>query len=283
MNPAFTPAKLTAGVSTPEFREFAAFLTRMASRLEGLAASRGNRNTRLALELMNEPEITPDAWAPMLAASYRAARLGAPLLPLVVGGGSMNEADSLTAIDATIFAGDNFLLYTFHDYQPWQFTHQGVQGNPAYMFDCVPYPAPADPDAMVAATDRRIAALTGTTGAQIQARRALISYARSAFDRRAMTRIFDSVDAWRKARGLPPHAILLGEFGVHLTPYMRTPDGVASRLKWLQDMRELAEDRGFAWACWTYVAVGGFAIADREVGPGFDEGTRRALGLSSAT
>jgi endoglucanase len=73
--------------------------------------------------------------------------------------------------------------------------------------------------------------------------------------------------------------VLLGEFGVHRAPYLRTPEGAAARETWLRDMRELAEAHGFAWACWTYAGTGGFALAENETGPGFDAATRRALGL----
>ena len=137
---------------------------------------------------------------------------------------------------------------------------------------------------MIAATDRRIAGLSlgivETAKARFEARRALASYVRSGFGRATMGRVFDDVEAWRKARRLPTHAILLGEFGAHLTPYTRTPQGNASRLAWIGDMRGLAEAHGFAWACWTYVGVGGFALAAGEIGPGFDDGMTRALGLT---
>ena len=87
--------------------------------------------------------------------------------------------------------------------------------------------------------------------------------------------------AWRTAQRLPAHAILLGEFGVHRTPYQTTVEGSAAREHWLRDMRELAEQHGFAWACWSYTGSGGFALAENETGPGFDAATRRPLGLVS--
>ncbi len=109
----------------------------------------------------------------------------------------------------------------------------------------------------------------------------LTAYARSGFDRAALDRTFGRVAAWQKAQGLPAHAILLGEFGAHLTPWSHTPEGAAARTRWLRDMRELAEAHGFAWSAWTYVATGGFALAANETGPGFDAATLDALGLSA--
>lgn len=88
MTPAYRPAMLTGGAETPMFRAVSAFLSRLSGRLATLASRRPQgRPVRLALELMNEPEIAPSIWQPMLEAAYSAARHDAPRLPLVIGGG----------------------------------------------------------------------------------------------------------------------------------------------------------------------------------------------------
>ncbi|RXT46363.1 hypothetical protein B6S44_26490 [Bosea sp. Tri-44] len=281
MNPAYRPAALTAGVDTPNFRAVLALQQRLAARLGQLAQDIATTGTpRLAFELMNEPELPQAAWQPMLEATYRAARSGSATLPLVLGGGSMNAAAALAALDMRPFAGDARLLYTYHDYSPWQFTHQGVRGNPAYALDAIAYPAPVSAEAMIAASRRRISSLNLDGPALEQARQAERTLARYAgFDRSALEKTFRQVSAWCSAQHLPAHAILLGEFGINRTPYLSTPEGSTARETWLRDMRELAEAHGFAWACWTYAGTGGFALAENETGPGFDAATRRALGL----
>ncbi|GKQ53263.1 glycoside hydrolase family 5 protein [Bradyrhizobium sp. Ce-3] len=286
MNPAYQPAELTAGVNTPKFRAVLALLTRLAGRLGQLIAEQGNTAPpRIALELMNEPEITAAAWQPMLEAAYAAARSGSATLPLVLGGGSMNAPGALPQIGMAPFAGDARLIFTYHDYSPWQFTHQGLLGSPAYALDAIVYPAPASVDAMKRATEQRVTAL-GLSGAQLdqarQAKRTLASYVSSGFNRATLERTFQQVVAWRIAHNLPAQAILLGEFGVHRTPFEDTVEGAAARAIWLRDMRELAESYGFAWSCWTYLATGGFALAENETGPGFDAATRNALGLAAS-
>ena len=284
MSPAYRPAELTAGVSTPKFQAVLALLTRFAGRLDQVAAERSNAAPRIALELMNEPEISAAAWQPMLEAAYAAARRGSATLPLVLGGGLVNAAGALAQIKMQPFAGDRRLIFTYHDYSPWQFTHQGVRGSPAYALDAIVYPAPASVDAMNQATDQRIAAL-GLTGAELdqarQARQTLASYVSSGFNRSTLERTFRQVAAWRMTQNLPAQAILLGEFGVHRTPFEDGVAGATARASWLRDMRELAEAYGFAWSCWTYLATGGFALAENETGPGFDAATRGALGLTS--
>lgn len=281
MHPAYRPAALTAGVDAPKFQAVLALQERLAGLLERLTEDGAATGApRLAFELMNEPEVPQAVWQPMLEACYRAARKGSVRLPLVLGGGSMNAAAALVAVDRRPFAGDERLIYTYHDYAPWQFTHQGVRGSPAHALDAIPYPAPASAEAMTAATRQRIARL-GLDGAALeQAYRAKKSLARYAgFDRSSLERTFRQVDAWRIAQHLPAHAILLGEFGVHRTPYMALPEGTAAREHWLHDMRDLAEVHGFTWSAWTYAGAGGFALAENEAGPGFDVATRRALGL----
>ncbi len=230
---------------------------------------------------MNEPEITATAWQPMLEAAYAAARRGSATLPLVLGEALSNAPGALAQIKMRPFAGDRRLIYTYHDYSPWQLTHQGVRGSPAYALDAIVYPAPTSVDAMNQATDQRIAAL-GLAGTELdqarQARRTLASYVSSGFDRSTLERTFQQVAAWRMAQNLPAQAILLGEFGVHRTPFEDSVAGATARASWLRDMRELAEAYGFAWSCWTYLATGGFALAENETGPGFDAATRGALG-----
>ena len=285
MNPAYQPSELAAGVSTPKFQAVLALLRRLAGRLAQVAAERGAATPpKLALELMNEPEISAAAWQPMLEAAYAAARSSSATLPLVLGGGTMNAPGALAQIDMRPFTSDARLIYTYHDYSPWQFTHQGVLGSPAYALDAIVYPAPASADAMNKATDLRIAAL-GLAGTELQqaqqAKQTLASYVGSGFNRSTLERTFRQVNAWRTAQRLPAQAILLGEFGVHRTPYQDTLEGATARESWLRDMRELAETYGFIWSCWTYVATGGFALAENETGPGFDAATRRALGLVS--
>lgn len=281
MNPAYRPAALIAGMDRPNFQALLALQERLAGLLGELAESRASASgPRLAFELMNEPEVPQSLWQPMLEACYRAARKGCARLPLVLGGGSMNAAAALTAIDTRPFARDPRLIYTYHDYTPWQFTHQGVRGSPAYALDAVPYPAPASTEGMIAATRRRIASL-GLDGPALElaykAKRSLARY--GGFDRTKLEQTFRQVNAWRIAQRLPAHAILLGEFGIHRTPYIDTPEGSGARERWLCDMRELAEAQGFAWSAWTYAGAGGFALAESETGPGFEAATRRALGL----
>ena len=294
MHPAYRPSRITVGAETRIFREFLDLVRRTATYLEtmsGAAARRGAR-ARLALELLNEPEVPPRDWQPMLASAYRAARAAAPRLPLVVGGGSQNSADALEAVDLSLMGGDQNVIYTFHDYTPWQFTHQGVEGHPAFHLTNVPYPPRADLiEQSKAATRLRIRADRRDARAQsddiAKAEGDLDQYARLAARPAAkpaggqddLDGAFDRISGWCSANRIPPGRVLLGEFGVHLTPYHRTAEGALARARWLREMRERAEARGFGWSAWDYAETGGFGIAEDPGGLVLDRTVLTALGL----
>jgi endoglucanase len=278
LHPAYESQDLTAGLRSPGFQGYLGLVARVAGLLSGIGSP------RVAFELMNEPTIAPAAWQPMLEAAYRAARSQAPRLTLVLGGGNQNALAGLTEMDTKPFAGDPAVIYTFHDYDPYQYTHQGASWNAAANLADVPYPARARPPGeSLEATRRSIARsdmkAEGKPAAIASAVRQLESYQRSGFDRADLARSFDAVSAWARSRNIPPDRILLGEFGARLTSFSSGAAQQAERERYFRDMRELAEANGFAWSAFGYRGPGGFALARDEVGPGLDPVVARALGL----
>src|SRR5207302_10652971 len=81
------------------------------------------------------------AWRPMLDAAYSTIRKGAPKLLLVLDGGEQGNLEGTTTLDG--FSDDPNILFSFHYYKPWQFTHQGLPGMAAQYLTDVPYPARA--------------------------------------------------------------------------------------------------------------------------------------------
>ena len=206
LHPHYTGRALTGGVETPAFRDYVQLLERTAALLDGL------KSRRVALELMNEPPVSPDAWQPMLEAAYHAARMRAPDLLLVLPGASEGMPEGLLGLRAAAFRSDPAVLYTFHYYEPFQFTHQGASWNAARHLADVPYPAQARPlrdslDATAAAIESTNLSQPQKTLAVLDARRMLDSYRRSGFDRAAMARSLDRISAWGKSNGIPiePH------------------------------------------------------------------------------
>ena len=278
IHPDFTADQLTRGAYTSLFREFLQLLTRTAGLLDGL------RSRRVALEIMNEPPARPDTWAPMLEAAYTAIRGRAPTLALVLDGGDDKPMVAFRTL--TRFRHDPAVLFNFHYYEPYQFTHQGAPWMAARYLADVPYPAVARPlsdslDASAALVAAAKLPASQDLMAKLNVRKQLESYRRSAFDRADVSKTFDSIAQWAREQGVPARRMILGEFGVR--NHMNANGSRAGeRWKWIRDVREEAEARGFPWVVWVYRGSGGFALVDGE-GTALDAGTAAALGLNAKT
>lgn len=278
MQPDYTAQALTAGLRTPLFQSYLRMLQRTAGQLGQL------HSARVALELMNEPPLSPAAWQPMLEAAYAAARSGAQDLTLVLEGGDEASMPALIQMTTASFATDPAVLYAFHYYEPYQFTHQGASWNPARYLADVPYPARARPlDDSLAATAAAIAATDLSEPkkslAYQDAQARLEDYRASGFDAETIAQDFAQIAAWAKARGIPAERILLGEFGARETALQRDGARERERAQWFHDVSRAAQTEGFGWAVWAYRGGGGFALAQSDASNQIEPGIAEALGL----
>jgi hypothetical protein len=276
MHPDYLGAKIAAGADAPLFKEYLRVVAQTATALNELQSS------RVALEIMNEPPIRAQLWRPMRDAAYSAARKVAPKLQLVLDGGEEGNLDGTLALDS--HRGDPKILFSFHYYRPWQFTHQGMAGMAGEYLTDVPYPVGARPmqqtiHATIAAAAAAKLTPSQRAEAQTRARRDLESYRASGFDRTQITADFDKVARWAREHSVPAHRIIVGEFGAMNNAQRGLATRQTERLRWLSDVREEAEAHGFAWAAWVHSGSIGFSLVERDGSIELDPSVLRALGF----
>lgn len=94
----------------------------------------------IAFELLNEVrDVPPETWNVLLRRTVAELRELDPARPLIVGSTRWNNCETLK--DLPDFDDPN-VIYTFHHYAPFEFTHQqGVlQAAPLYYNRAMPYP-----------------------------------------------------------------------------------------------------------------------------------------------
>lgn len=153
---------------------------------------------RVIFELRNEPhDITAAAWRTQATQLIQTVRAIAPSHTLIVGFHDWNGRDAMTKSEP--FADTN-IIYTFHFYDPFVFTHQGASWAGAGLPDLkgVPFPATAATKINVPASAK---------GTWVEG--AISNYASEAsYD--VIYRRIEAAKNWSVARNVP---IFLGEFG----------------------------------------------------------------------
>jgi endoglucanase len=215
--------------------------------------------TKVYLEILNEPAMADNArWSSIQA---RAVALIRPIVPhhtLIATGSQWGGIPGLLAIQPL---HDDNILYSFHDYDPMVFTHQGASWAGPGLVSLRNVPYPSSPE---------IIAPLVTAQTDPKAKQLLTDYGQQHWNRQRMNDEIASVAAWGKKYNVP---VYCGEFGVfadYADPAMRA--------RWLHDMRDSLEAHDIGWDMWDY--QGGFALIVRINGqPRVDNPIATALGL----
>jgi len=103
-------------------KRFLAIWQQLAERYQGASES-------LYFELLNEPHDQLDAsqWNALLKEAIKTIRISNPNRWIIAGGGEYNHVNSLKDLH---LPDDEFLIATFHFYEPFNFTHQGASWVP---------------------------------------------------------------------------------------------------------------------------------------------------------
>ena len=265
----------------PLWPDYVVLVGLVAQKLDGLPPD------RVILEPLNEPTNdceaiytgAPAFWPDMQAELHHVARKAAPDLALMLTGACWGGAAGLAALDPGLIDDEN-VLWSFHSYAPFTYTHQGASWDSAPLkhITGLPYP-PTKMTPEIAATveaDATIRLLAEDPTGDVQAIAEMIADYMATPDS-AVSEDIDRAVAWADAHSIPRNHLLLGEFGA-----LHTTDGVAQPREWyhafLTDKRRAAEAAGIGWAVLSHAGGMGVAIEgdpDRRLAPA----TCLALGL----
>ena len=214
---------------------------------------------RVFFEILNEPSMDDlYRWEGIQDRAVAMIRRVAPRHTIIATAAAWGHQDGLLAMEPV---KDENVIYTFHDYDPMWFTHQGATwSTTSWAFTHgIPYPS----------TPQNILPVLG----QEPDERVRLELERYGEDQWGPARVQTEVDAiakWAAERNVPLYCGEFGAFKDHSDPQMRAA--------WINDTRTALESRQIGWAMWDY--DGNFGLANKtSAGIVFDPAILQALGM----
>ncbi len=200
-----------------------------------------NRSDLIYYEILNEPHgITNAVWGAIQQQTIDAIREKDNNHTIIVGPSGYNSYNDLAQMPVY---DDPNLLYTFHFYDPFLFTHQGASWVSPSMEPLAGVPFPYDAASMPECPSSLI-------GTWIES--SLNNYPNDGTIAKVKS-LIDIAINFRETRNVN---IFCGEFGVYI-PNSDTTDRVA----WYKVIKEYLDEKDIPWTSWDY--KGGFGIFDK--------------------
>ncbi|MGD0340415.1 MAG: glycoside hydrolase family 5 protein [Bacteroidales bacterium] len=191
-----------------------------------------NRSEYVLYEVLNEPYgMLTSVWGPIQAQAINAIRVHDTKHTIIVGGSGYNTYTELKNLPVYT---DNNLLYTFHFYDPFMFTHQGATWVTPSMAPLAGVPFPYNSAAMPACP----ASLVGTwieSGLKNYPSQGNAAY---------MKQLIDNAISFRTSRHVN---IFCGEFGVYMLN-----SKYSDRCQWYSVVRQYLNENSIPWTIWDY-------------------------------
>lgn len=218
---------------------------------------------RVFMEMMNEPEQSdPYRWQGIQSTVAAAIRESAPHHTIIAAGAHWSGLSDLLALEPL---GLGNVIYTFHDYEPFPFTHQGATWTDPRVRPLRGIPYPSSPEDIAPKLQEE-----PTLGSQFF----LDQYGLDQWNAARVENTIAYAARWSKLNNAP---VYCGEFGVFRK--YAPPD---MRAAWLRDMRVALEKYKIGWAMWDY--QGGFNVVTKQNGVATpDNQVLEALGLKMHT
>ncbi|WCJ59266.1 cellulase family glycosylhydrolase [Fontisphaera persica] len=217
------------------------------------------------LEIINEPvfDRREEEWNGLNARLAEAIRASAPEHTIMTSGPNWGGIDGLRKLK---LLPDKNVIYSFHCYDPFPFTHQGATwaGEDVKPLRQVPYPS--SPEA--------VAPLLPALADRPSSQRMLENYGRQRWNKERLAARFKEGIEWGARNGVP---LYCGEFGVF--PPHAKPE---HRANWFRDFGQVLAENRIGWAVWGWDE--GFGLNRRwvEGKPVVDTVVAEALGLKLA-
>lgn len=207
-----------------------------------------NRSNYIIYEILNEPHgITNQLWGDIQQQAISAIRRMDTRHKIIVGPSGYNSYNDLAQMP--VYTDAN-LIYTFHFYDPFLFTHQGASWTSPSMVPLSGVPFPYNAGSMPTCPPSLV-------GSWIES--SLNNYVVDGTVAKVKSLIDIAVD-FRKARNVD---IFCGEFGVYIPN-----SNIADRSFWYQAVKDYLELKGIPWTIWDY--KGGFGIFTKGSGEVFE-------------
>jgi endoglucanase len=242
--------------SDPFYPDFKLFWQNFAAHLSSTFSA-----DMVFFEPLNEPVFydNPNAWLTYQQDLVTTIRANAPNNTILVTGARWSSNETLVQMTPL---SDTNVVYNFHYYTPFTFTHQGAEwvGEPYQSFHGIPYPS--SPEIM--------APIIPQYSTQEQ-RDYLTWYGDERWSVTKLQQDLSAVINWATTNNVK---LFVGEFGVH-KPVAPHPD----RVQWTYDMRTTLENNGIGWSMWSY--EDNFGLIERQGGTNYvDYDLAYALGLN---
>jgi endoglucanase len=192
---------------------------------------------KVFLEVMNEPSAEkPEDWNKVQSKLISAIRSGAPNHTIIASSNlrvAVNDWNNIQALLDTEIVEDKNVVYNFHCYVPFVFTHQGATwGWRALQFiKSIPYPS----------TPQAIAPLLSEIR-DSEAKSAVENYGKEEWNKAKLLKVLSPIAEWAKTNEVP---VICNEFGA--IPWITPRD---SMLRYLKDIRQVFEIYGIGWGHW---------------------------------
>jgi len=203
-----------------------------------MAREFAGRSEYILYEVLNEPHgITDALWNSIQKDVVETIRQVDTVHYIVIGPAGWNGYNNLSAMP--VYEGEK-LIYTFHFYDPFLFTHQGASWNVPSMIDVADIPFPYAAGEMPPFP----ASLQGTWVENMYNNYGVDGTVQKVRD------LIDIAVSFRDQRGVP---VFCGEFGV-----FQPNSGEEDRVYWYEQVREYLDSMEIPWTMWDY--HGGFGL-----------------------